>query len=362
MNKFCKHLVLGSGLVLMASCGGSSSNGHSNASDPALASEQTAIIKQVTDAVIVPTYKDLATKSLAMKAASDAFAAAPTQGNFTAARAAWTAARIPWEQSEAFLFGPVEQNSYDPKMDSWPLDHEKLTANIAINAATPVTIDSQDAGVKGFHAIEFIYWGYTQSKTNATQVTADEISYLKGLTDNHAHITTALANDWTTAAPNYANTLKTGGTGSMAYASTHDAVEELLNAMVGIASEVGRTKIAGPATSGDADSVESQFSYNSLADFQNNIKSVQNVYYGSLDGTTVATSSFSSFVAVRNANLDAKVKASISGTITAIGAIPEPFRNSINNPAAKPAVDAAIRACADLRLLLDTEVRAIVLP
>ena len=29
---------------------------------------------------------------------------------------------MPWEQSEAFLFGPVDILGLDPNMDSWPLD------------------------------------------------------------------------------------------------------------------------------------------------------------------------------------------------------------------------------------------------
>ena len=41
---------------------------------------------------------------------------------FETACNAWITAREPWEESEAFLFGPVDELGLDPNMDSWPLD------------------------------------------------------------------------------------------------------------------------------------------------------------------------------------------------------------------------------------------------
>ena len=39
---------------------------------------------------------------------------------------AWITAREPWEESEAFLFGPVDELGLDPNMDSWPLDQNAI--------------------------------------------------------------------------------------------------------------------------------------------------------------------------------------------------------------------------------------------
>ena len=48
---------------------------------------------------------------------------------------AWVAARVPWEQSEGFLFGPVDTFGYDPAMDSWPVNRTDLDAVLASGQA-----------------------------------------------------------------------------------------------------------------------------------------------------------------------------------------------------------------------------------
>ena len=39
-----------------------------------------------------------------------------------------------WEQCEGFLFGPVEDNDYDPNMDSWPTDYVQMDSLLASNS------------------------------------------------------------------------------------------------------------------------------------------------------------------------------------------------------------------------------------
>ena len=63
------------------------------------------------------------------------------------------------------------------------------------------------------------------------------------------------------------------------YASKLAVVEELINGMIGIVDEVANGKIADPFGASidaiDTSKVESQYSWNSLADFTNNIQGVQ---------------------------------------------------------------------------------------
>ena len=44
---------------------------------------------------------------------------------------AWRAVRVPWEQSEAFLFGVADLAQLDPSLDSWPLDKNGIEEIIA---------------------------------------------------------------------------------------------------------------------------------------------------------------------------------------------------------------------------------------
>ena len=55
------------------------------------------------------------------------------QSKVDAACTAWRTMRVPWEQSEAVLFGPAGEETglgFDPSMDSWPLDQEDIATII----------------------------------------------------------------------------------------------------------------------------------------------------------------------------------------------------------------------------------------
>ncbi len=132
-----------------------------------------AIINTYVDDVVVPTYKELAEKNAILKNAVDAFAAAPSNEAFEACCTAWINARLPWETSEAFLFGPVDELGLDPNMDSWPLDAEGI-ANVMKNKAWADLEwgDNDDdakveaaQNVRGFHTLEFLIFKDGKART-----------------------------------------------------------------------------------------------------------------------------------------------------------------------------------------------------
>lgn len=86
------------------------------------------VIRQYIDGVVLPTYAQLVAGNAALNEAVKAFKRNPTNDGFEACALAWLNARQPWEQSEAFLFGPVADRGLDPNMDSWPLDQSGIAA------------------------------------------------------------------------------------------------------------------------------------------------------------------------------------------------------------------------------------------
>ena len=70
--------------------------------------------------------------------------------------------RVPWEQSEAVLFGPAGEETglgFDPSMASWPLDQEDIATIITNKTLSSVddyigAIGSES--VRGFHTIELL--------------------------------------------------------------------------------------------------------------------------------------------------------------------------------------------------------------
>lgn len=121
------------------------------------------VVTQYVDAVVLPTYKLLAERNAALDVAVNAFKANPSDAAFTACANAWLAARQPWESSEAFLFGPVDELGLDPNMDSWPLDQAQIAQILKSGDFSELTWkegdsdqDIEDAqSLRGFHTLEF---------------------------------------------------------------------------------------------------------------------------------------------------------------------------------------------------------------
>lgn len=143
------------------------------------------------------------------------------------------------------------------------------------------------------------------------------------------------------------------------FSSAWNCIEQVIDGCVEISNEVGETKIGDPYNKYMANNVtealyavESWYSWHSRDDYTNNIYSIRNAYYGSLDGK-VSDKSISKLVAGVNAELDMKVSAAITTAASAIQAIPQPFRNNINSQETV----AAIKACEELESVLDKELK-----
>ena len=120
----------------------------------------TTTLNDYAKIVVTPTYKDMKDAAKKLYDAAVAFQSNPTQANLNAACEAWRANRIPWEQSEAFLFGPADVLGLDPSLDSWPLDQSGIW-NVLKNIASGATVDQvigsiQNDEVRGFHTIELL--------------------------------------------------------------------------------------------------------------------------------------------------------------------------------------------------------------
>lgn len=157
----------------------------------------------------------------------------------------------------------------------------------------------------------------------------------------------------------YAQTFKNHNNST--YSSAISCIQEIFEKCAEIANEVGTAKIGEPYDhyqKGNTEealyAVESWYSWHSRDDYTNNIWSIRNSYYGSLDGT-INANSLSALIASVDADRDSKMKAAITNTAKAIQDIPQPFRNNINSNESK----AAMEACSDLETLL-TEMKTYV--
>jgi predicted lipoprotein len=272
-------------------------------------------------------YNDLNAKSQQLYSAVLILDTATNNTNLNACRQFWRDARSAWEQSEGFLFGPVATENIDPRIDTWPTDYVALDSVLASNAVfSDAYINNLDDALRGFHPIEYLLFGLNGNK-DAAQLTIREKQYLIALCSNLKSLTFELAMSWNpTTTNNYHYEFAMAGHSSNVYSSKRLAFEELVNAMIGICEEVGEGKIGEPFAAQNPMLEESPFSNNSIADFTDNMRSVQNCYLGKYfnDGLGLED-----LVKTKNLSLDGMIKNKINSAIVALNSITIPFGQAI---------------------------------
>lgn len=349
MNKLLSLILLLTGFLTFTSC--------DDDKDPTPTTDYSEILDNTGENVILETYESLATHAGQLQVATQTLYNNPTQENLDAAKASWVATRSPWEQSEGFLFGPVDQEGIDPSLDSWPVNVTDL--NNVLASANPLTVEflaQQEGTLKGFHTIEFLLWGENGNK-QAGDFNGREFEYLAAASGALAADAQQLYDLWKPTGGNFIANIFNAGNGSQVYISQKSALEEITNALIIIADEVGNGKINDPFAQQDLTYEESRFSANSKADFANNIRSVKNIYTGvfSIYGNG---NSVSDIISEKNAALNTKVLADIDTAILAIESIPGTFSDAVfNNPTSVAAAQQAVR---DLQATLEEQVLPII--
>lgn len=330
---------------------------------------EQVVIDNIAQNVIVATYRDLNTKTHEMAQLAKILLANPTEANLNALQLKWRETRIPWESSESFVFGPGSDT--DPTIDSWPLSVKDLNHILATRADFDLPfIRSLGNDLKGFHTAEFLMFGDGEVKNTKSiqEMTEPQMKYLVSVTAVIAEQTQTLFTRWTQKfdpsdvnSKAFVDIVRKPGLESQLYPSRKAVLEQYVKAMSKIANEVGAIKIQTPLGgnigAADGSQVESQFSWNSLADFTNNIHSLRNIYTGDYAGLSGA--GLDELVKLKNPALNDKILAQLDECETAIQAIAGPEKLSytlaIKNEPARARARIAIEALANLGLTIDSE-------
>ena len=330
-----------------------------------LTAEQETALRQVltnlVNNVIVPTYTQLADDVEDLEKTLNGLTVNTiTQAQIDKACKDFKAARQHWERSEAFLGGAASDFSIDPTIDSWPLDRTELLDYFKGGMKAEIEDEST---ILGFHALEFILFRAGQNRkvaelqgndtyTNFTSVSgADELKYAQQVcrllkercfqlqvawegekNASRVAVVKAAGLDYQTEnGLSYGENLtKAGISGSKStFPTLKDAIAQVLSddegSCVAICNEVGTAKIANPFSAGDIAYVESPYSYNSITDFQDNIRSIRNLWMGSLDGNAAQGSFHSFFASVSQTATNTNVENAFNSAIDKIGKMPAPF-------------------------------------
>lgn len=272
-----------------------------------------------------------------------------TEADVKSAGDVWKESRRYWELSEAFLFGPAANHNIDPHIDSWPLDKNAMDDLLGdIRAGKKWDIANHGGyGLLGFHSIEYVLFelsadGKTSLPHNPATYTPEVLEYLvavacdlrdqcvlleacwAGMSNISVEKQSILAEAELDFADNYGWMMENAGMAGSIYKTYQEVAEEIIQGCIDIATEVGNTKIGRPnqaSSEEDRNYIESPYALNSIEDFKDNIRSIQNSYMGSAAGDA----SISDYIKKVNPSLDAELRSALTRSISVIGEIPEPF-------------------------------------
>ncbi len=332
-------------------------NDSTNTAEDFNATEQKAL-NDFVDVVAIPQYTELALKADALNAAVIALNAHATEANLTAAKNSWIDMRAVWEQCEGFLFGPVEDDYYDPGMDTWPTDYVQMDSLLASSFIFNQTnVENVTLSLRGFHPVEYVLFGDESNARTATALTARQKQYMVSLAADLQANCHALNNSWALTGSNYGSLVKAAGYGSTKYKTRRELFLAMADGLVTICEEVGTGKMQDPLGVNVADAnaqlVESPYSGNSVADFKNNIIGLENVYlthYGANTGR-----SLSDVVKANNQSLDNKIRTQIKAAISSFDKITVTYGKAIIQQ--RPQIQQTQAALATLQATLEGGLR-----
>jgi putative iron-regulated protein len=336
---------------------------------PVFAVEKGLVLDTYAD-IAAAKYGDSLITAQRLQTAVNALVANPSAENLTAARQAWLAARVPYQQTEVYRFGNAVVDDWEGKVNAWPLDeglidyvdasyggpsdeNEFAALNVIANPmftlsgtevdATAITpdllentlqeADGVEANVAtGYHAIEFLLWGQDLNGhgTGAGQrpwtdyAIADECTntncdrrgeYLTAATD-------LLVSDLEWMVAQWAN----DGAARAEVMTNEDAgLAAMLTGMGSLSyGEVAGERMRLGVMLNDPEEEHSCFADNTHNDHFYDGMGVQNIYLGEyirVDGTLVSGPSLADLVSETDAALDAEMQSKLSATMMALGRI-----------------------------------------
>ncbi len=310
------------------------------------------------------TYGDALTTAKDLQKAIAKLLEAPNDVNLAAARNAWIAARVPYQQSEAFRFGNKVVDDWEGKVNSWPLDEGLIDyvdasygtdnpenplfiANIIANTTLKIggeTVDTttitkelladklQEAGgveanvATGYHAIEFLLWGQDLNGTDAGAGIRPATDYdLKNCTGGHCDrratylkiVTDLLVDDLTDMHQ------KWDKNGEARKAATGDGAKGGLATIFTGMGSLSYGELAGERMKlglllHDPEEEHDCFSDNTHNSHYFDVIGIRNVYLGAYkrtDGSEVKGPSVSDLVRAKAPQADAAVRKAIETTV-----------------------------------------------
>lgn len=164
------------------------------------AKDRQALLTNLADNIILPSYANFKPKLDVMVTKSQAFSAKPDVATLTEFRLAWTDAYVEWQKVELFDVGPANRTAIRNYYNIYPVSVAGINEYIAdpsINLEVASSYDKQ-----GFPALDYLLNGVgaTDAQVVAYYTAATEgpkrLAYIKRITDHMTSLLTKVITDW----------------------------------------------------------------------------------------------------------------------------------------------------------------------
>jgi len=377
MNTLFRPVPLALAIAVTLTAGCANAPWAADSSEPAT---KAAVVDHYAD-LAHSNFEDALTTARALDEATDRLIANPTEANLKAAKTAWLAARVPYQQTEVFRFGNAVVDDWEGQLNAWPLDeglidyvkaddyqHELgnagATANIVASNSINVggeTLDvatltpelladlnevgGSEANVAtGYHAVEFLLWGQDLHGFENGAGERPVTDYAKGndcTNDNCERraqyldaVTDLLVNDLEWMVAQWAPGTSDNYRAQLTSVNADEGIQKMLFGMgsLSLGELAGeRMKVALEANSYEDE--HDCFSDNTHNSHYYNGQGIQNVYTGTyrrVDGSVVSGPSLSDLVEQTNPELDARLSRQLDASMEALATMKARAESSQN--------------------------------
>ena len=146
---------------------------------------RTAILENLTNNIIIPSYEKLLSEIIQLNTSSTDFKATQNNSNLTALRKAWKEAYISWQYVEMFNLGKAEEINFNKTMNTYPCNTTIINQNISSSQYDLSSSDYSSWSSQGLPAVDFMLYGLDNDSNNILNIYSgnDGEKYLNYLED-----------------------------------------------------------------------------------------------------------------------------------------------------------------------------------
>ena len=338
------------------------------------------LLAGLAEGVLLPTYRDFVVRAESLQSAAEVYHTSLAEADLEALQAAWHEAMDVWQWAEVFQIGPASPMAMSlggedrrSEIYSWPTVNAcRVDQELVEDAhADPSLFAEELVNVRGLDAMEYLLFsssddnackstsainkdGVWAARLDAGELPARRAAYLYTLSLLVAEQAKELLERWEPTGGNFSAELSSAGLSSSTYASAHEALNAISDAMFYVAKQTKDMKVAYPAGISGCEaltcpeSLESLYAGRSKENVLANLRALQSLYHGGADASGAL--GFDDILDEMGASaLAADFSAALGEAVDTLALMEGSFSTALSHdPDAMTSVYEAIKAVSDL--------------